>query len=65
MAIRIYPIRDSPSSKQAIQSQKWQSSYFLDASNPNDLNTEKINDFYSCNPYSFPSIECSLNQVMK
>lgn len=59
MAIRVYPIWDSPSSKQAIQSQKWQLPYFVDVSNPNDLNTEKISDFYSFNQSSL--ICCDLN----
>ncbi|PHM35844.1 MepB family protein [Xenorhabdus innexi] len=33
-AIRVYPSWDLPNSKQAIQTQKWQSSYFINFNNP-------------------------------
>ena len=47
MAIRVYPSRDSPTSKQAMKTQEWQLSYFVDMSNPNKLPTEKVVELYS------------------
>lgn len=47
MAIRVYPSWDSPSNKQAIKTQKWQSPYFVDMCNPNKLPLEKIIELYS------------------
>lgn len=47
MAIRVYPIWDNPSSKQAIKTQKWQLPYFVDMCNPNKLPLEKIIELYS------------------
>lgn len=47
MAIRVYPIWDSPSSKQALKTQKWQLPYFVDMCNPNKLPVEKIMELYS------------------
>ncbi len=46
MAIRVYPGWDSPSSKQAIKTQKWQLPYFVDMCNPNRLPLEKIIELY-------------------
>lgn len=37
MALRVYPVWDTPTSKQAVATQKWQLLYFLDF-------TEEIND---------------------
>src|SRR5699024_140808 len=42
MAMRVYPSWDSPSSKQAMITQKWQLPYFVDMCNPNKLSLEKI-----------------------
>ena len=47
MAIRVYPSWDSPSSKQAMITQKWQLPYFVDMCNPNKLSLEKILELYS------------------
>ncbi|MFP3727875.1 MepB family protein [Priestia filamentosa] len=47
MAIRVYPSWDSPTSKQAIKTQKWQLPYFVDMCNPNKLPLEKIIELYS------------------
>lgn len=47
MAIRVYPSWDSPSSKQAMKTQKWQLPYFVDLCNPNKLSSEKIIELYS------------------
>lgn len=47
MAIRVYPIWDSPSSKQAMKTQKWQLPYFVDMCHSNKLPVEKIMELYS------------------
>src|SRR5699024_11498050 len=47
MAMRVYPSWDSPSSKQALKTQKWQLPYFVDMCNPNKLPLEKILELYS------------------
>src|SRR5690625_2557989 len=47
MAIRVYPSWDSPSSKQAMKTQKWQLLYFIDMCNPNKSALEKIMELYS------------------
>lgn len=47
MAIRVYPSWDSPTSIQAIKTQKSQLPYFVDMSNPNKLPIEKIIELYS------------------
>ncbi|MEW9503156.1 MepB family protein [Jeotgalibacillus marinus] len=47
MAIRVYPSWDSPASKQAIKTQKWQLPYFIDMSNTNKLPIQKILELYS------------------
>lgn len=46
MAIRVYPSWDTPSSKQALKTQKWQSPYFIDMSNMSDANLDKIRELY-------------------
>ncbi|MGE6415591.1 MepB family protein [Planococcus kocurii] len=47
MAVRVYPSWDIPTSKQAMETQKWQLPYFVDMSNPNKLPTEKMVELYS------------------
>lgn len=47
MAIRVYPVWDSPDSKQAMKTQKWQLPYFVDMSNQKSLPLEKIMELYS------------------
>lgn len=47
MAMRVYPSWDSPNSKQAMKTQKWQLPYFVDMCDPNKFLLEKILDLYS------------------
>lgn len=47
MAIRTYPSWDKPTSKQAIETQKWQLLYFVDMSNTSKLAIDKIIELYS------------------
>lgn len=47
MALRVYPVWDSPSSEQAIKTQKWQLPYFVDMPNPDKLLSKKIINLYS------------------
>lgn len=47
MALRVYPGWDSPSSKQAMTTQKWQLPYFVDMCNLNKLPLGKIYELYS------------------
>lgn len=47
MAIRVYPIWDTPTSKQAINTQKWQLPYFVDLSTLNQESIDKIINLYS------------------
>jgi hypothetical protein len=47
MAIRVYPIWEKPTSKQAIETQKWQLEYFVELSDPNHLPTEQFLRLYS------------------
>ncbi|OKP96486.1 MepB family protein [Paenibacillus sp. P46E] len=47
MAIRVYPSWDSPSSKQAMKTQKWQLPYFVDMSILNQTLLEKVIELYS------------------
>lgn len=47
MAIRVYPVWDSPSSKQAMKTQKWQLPYFIDMCNPKRIPVEKLMELYS------------------
>ena len=44
MGIRVYPIWDSPISKAATETQKWQLPYFLDLSNTNVVKLEVIKE---------------------
>lgn len=50
MAIRVYPSWDSPSSKQALKTQKWQLPYFVDMCNSNKILLDKIMKLYFFNP---------------
>jgi hypothetical protein len=36
MAMRVYPLWDKPTNKQAINTQKWQLEYFFEINNPNN-----------------------------
>jgi len=47
MAIRVYPIWDKPTSKQAIKTQKWQLEYFVEMNNTNNLPHQKLLKLYS------------------
>ncbi|MGG3449356.1 MepB family protein [Domibacillus aminovorans] len=47
MAIRVYPSWDTPTSKQAIETQKWQLAYFIDVNNTNNLPIQELLKLYS------------------
>ncbi|HDR3964577.1 TPA: MepB family protein, partial [Bacillus anthracis] len=47
MAMRIYPIWDTPVSNQAKKSQMWQLQYFVDLSDHNNLPIDKLLHLYS------------------
>lgn len=47
MAIRVYPIWDTPTSKQAIETQKWQLEYFIETDNTNNLPQQELLKLYS------------------
>ncbi|MCA1050977.1 MepB family protein [Priestia aryabhattai] len=47
MAIRVYPIWDKPTSKQAIETQKWQLEYFVEINDANNLPRSKLLKLYS------------------
>ncbi len=47
MAIRIYPSWDTPISKQAIATQKWQLPYFVVVNNKNSLQIQELLKLYS------------------
>lgn len=48
MAIRVYPKWEIPTSKQAIQTQKWQLDYFIEMKHiSNNLSTQKLLKLYS------------------
>lgn len=47
MAIRVYPSWDTPTSKQAIATQKWQSPYFAAVNNKNSLQIQELLKLYS------------------
>ncbi|MBA9041724.1 hypothetical protein HNP21_004854 [Bacillus aryabhattai] len=49
MAIRLYPIWDKPTSKQAIETQKWQLEYFAKMNNTNNLPYQELLELYSKN----------------
>lgn len=46
-AIRVYPPWDEVTSKQAKQTQKWQLNYFVDISDDNSINLERIKLLYT------------------
>ncbi|KEI83209.1 MepB [Clostridium botulinum A2 117] len=47
MAMRVYPIWDTPSSNQAIKTQKWQLPYFIDLSDSEKFSIDKLTNLYS------------------
>lgn len=47
MAMRVYPIWDTPESNQAKKSQMWQLQYFVDLSDHNNLPIDKLLHLYS------------------
>jgi hypothetical protein len=47
MAIRVYPIWEKPTSKQAVETQKWQLEYFVELSDPNHLPIQELLRLYS------------------
>ncbi|WP_035346802.1 MepB family protein [Halalkalibacter hemicellulosilyticus] len=47
MAIRVYPIWDHPTSKQAIETQKWQLEYFFEMNNSHHLLHQDLLRLYS------------------
>lgn len=47
MALRVYPSWDKPTSNQAKKTQKWQLTYFVDLSEPNQLTIKKMIRLYS------------------
>ena len=47
MAIRVYPSWDTPTSKQAIQTQAWQLPYFVNMSLLDELTKEKVIQLYT------------------
>ena len=47
MAIRVYPSWDKPTSKQALETQKWQLPYFVNMSSKSKLPIDKIIKLYS------------------
>nr|WP_315117414.1 MepB family protein [uncultured Clostridium sp.] len=47
MAMRVYPIWDTPSSNQAIKTQKWQLPYFIDLSDSEKFPIDKLTNLYS------------------
>ncbi|USL41030.1 MepB family protein [Priestia megaterium] len=47
MAIRVYPIWDKPTSKQAIETQKWQLEYFVEMNNINSWPHQELLKLYS------------------
>ncbi|WP_026675659.1 MepB family protein [Alkalihalobacterium bogoriense] len=46
MAIRVYPSWEKPTSKQAIETQKWQLEYFIEMTNPNHLSVQELVKLY-------------------
>ncbi|KNH20523.1 MepB family protein [Priestia megaterium] len=47
MAIRVYPIWDKPTSKQAMETQKWQLEYFVETNDANNLLHQKLLKLYT------------------
>jgi len=48
MGIRVYPSWENTTSKQAIKTQKWQLTYFVEANNLNKFSLQKLLKLYSC-----------------
>ncbi len=46
MAIRVYPIWDKPTSKQAMETQKWQLEYFVETNDANNFPRQKLLKLY-------------------
>ncbi|MFE7820249.1 MepB family protein [Priestia megaterium] len=46
MAIRVYPIWDKPTSKQAMETQKWQLEYFVETNGANNFPHQKFLKLY-------------------
>ncbi|ASA21225.1 MepB family protein [Paenibacillus donghaensis] len=46
MAIRVYPSWDTPTSKQALATQKWQLPYFIIVDNKNEIQIQELNRLY-------------------
>lgn len=46
MAIRVYPSWENPTSKQAIETQKWQLEYFVELQSTNNLLIQKLLKLY-------------------
>jgi len=46
MAMRVYPRWEKPTSKQAIETQKWQLEYFIEANKTNDLPVQELLKLY-------------------
>lgn len=47
MAFRVYPTWEIPTSKQAIETQKWQLEYFIEMKDINNLSAQKLLKLYS------------------
>ncbi|AXI00948.1 mep operon protein MepB [Sporosarcina sp. PTS2304] len=47
MAMRVYPVWDRPTSKQAMNTQEWQLPFFVDMSHSHKVPKEKIRELYS------------------
>ncbi|MDL4839449.1 MepB family protein [Aquibacillus rhizosphaerae] len=47
MAMRVYPGWETPTSKQAIETQKWQLEYFVEVKKPNHLSVQELLKLYS------------------
>jgi hypothetical protein len=47
MAIRVYPRWETPTSKQAIETQKWQLEYFVEVNKQNQLPLQELLKLYS------------------
>lgn len=47
MAIRVYPRWENPTSKQAIETQKWQLAYFVEVNNTNSFPVQELLKLYS------------------
>ncbi|MBY0074721.1 MepB family protein [Priestia aryabhattai] len=47
MAIRVYPIWNKPTSKQAMETQKWQLEYFVETNDANNFPRQKLLKLYS------------------